>query len=120
MGALGGAGGGGRKGLCVTRIPCSCSDDCQSDDCEYLFACLDSRGGKIAVGNGDSRRFQRKKPDIVNPNSEKDIRSTVLQSLQSDSDDNYEFLYVIDHTIGCWGWVLAWLAMSSKHHFWGT
>ena len=48
---------------------------------------LDSHPGSMRVGNSSSRRFQRKKPDIVNPNSQRVIRSTVLQSLQSDSDD---------------------------------
>ena len=73
-------------GSCSTNVtPCSCADDCESDDCEYLFGYLDSRCRVFCVGNALSGRFHRKKTDIVNPNSEKDIRLAVLQPLQVQS-----------------------------------
>jgi hypothetical protein len=49
----------------------------------------------MRVGNSNSRRFQRKKTDILNPNTEKDIRLAVLQPLQVQSGSGRIFFNVL-------------------------
>ena len=63
-------------------------------------------------------RFQRKKPDIVTPNSEKDIRSTVLQSVRLQYDAAKKLAHFYFNPIGsglAWGGDLVEVPMAILH-----